>query len=100
MTSTALACTVKNYLRVVENLTADLRIYTKGNSSDEELSPEGDKPLEDNSDKKNITTPESLATAKEFFHPMEDKAHYPSNSRCEQKVGFLFVLSLPNHVEE
>lgn len=25
MTSTALACTVKNYLRVVENLTADLR---------------------------------------------------------------------------
>ena len=26
MTSTALACTVKNYLRVVENLTADLRI--------------------------------------------------------------------------
>ena len=42
-------------------------IYTKGNSSDEELSPEGDKPLEDNSDKKNIVTPESLATAKEFF---------------------------------
>lgn len=28
MTSTALACTVKNYLRVVENLTADLRIKT------------------------------------------------------------------------
>ena len=26
MTSTALACTVKNYLRVVENLTADLRV--------------------------------------------------------------------------
>ena len=50
-------------------------IYTKGNSSDEELSPEGDKPLEDNSDKKNITTPESLATAKEFFHLInEDSA--------------------------
>ena len=40
MTSTALACTVKNYLRVVENLTADLRVknnvlyaynYDKGN---------------------------------------------------------------------
>ena len=31
MTSTALACTVKNYLRVVENLTADLRDnYKKG----------------------------------------------------------------------
>ena len=29
MTSTALACTVKNYLRVVENLTADLRIDIK-----------------------------------------------------------------------
>ena len=29
MTSTALACTVKNYLRVVENLTADLRKYKK-----------------------------------------------------------------------
>ena len=28
MTSTALACTVKNYLRVVENLTADLRYNT------------------------------------------------------------------------
>lgn len=50
-------------------------IYTKGNSSDEELSPEGDKPLEDNSDKKNIVTPESLATAKEFFHLInEDSA--------------------------
>lgn len=50
-------------------------IYNKGNSSDEELSPEGDKPLEDNSDKKNIVTPESLATAKEFFHLInEDSA--------------------------
>ena len=29
MTSTALACTVKNYLRVVENLTADLRYNRK-----------------------------------------------------------------------
>ena len=29
MTSTALACTVKNYLRVVENLTADLRLNKK-----------------------------------------------------------------------
>ena len=30
MTSTALACTVKNYLRVVENLTADLRVDENG----------------------------------------------------------------------
>ncbi|WP_299096230.1 hypothetical protein [uncultured Bacteroides sp.] len=43
-------------------------IYTKGDSSDEEASPEGDTPLEDNSSKKNIVTPESLAAAKEFFH--------------------------------
>lgn len=50
-------------------------IYNKGNSSDEELLAEGDKPLEDNSDKKNIVTPESLATAKEFFHLInEDSA--------------------------
>jgi hypothetical protein len=41
---------------------------TKGSSSDEKASPEGDIPLEDNSSKKNIVTPESLATAKEFFH--------------------------------
>ena len=33
MTSTALACTVKNYLRVVENLTADLRVYLNSESS-------------------------------------------------------------------
>lgn len=41
---------------------------TKGSSSDEKASPEGDIPLEDNSSKKNIVTPESLAAAKEFFH--------------------------------
>ena len=41
---------------------------TKGSSSNEKASPEGDIPLEDNSSKKNIVTPESLAAAKEFFH--------------------------------
>ena len=41
---------------------------TKGSSSDEKASPKGDIPLEDNSSKKNIVTPESLAAAKEFFH--------------------------------
>lgn len=40
----------------------------KGSSSDEKASPKGDIPLEDNSSKKNIVTPESLAAAKEFFH--------------------------------
>lgn len=50
-------------------------IYTKGSSSSEELSPTGDTPLDDNSDKKNIVTPESLAAAKEFFHLInEDSA--------------------------
>lgn len=43
-------------------------IYTKGDSSEEELSPSGD----DSSGKiptpKNIVTPDSLAAAKEFFH--------------------------------
>ena len=43
-------------------------IYTKGNSSDEELSPEGETTLEDKSSKKDIITEESLAAAKEFFH--------------------------------
>lgn len=41
---------------------------TKGSSSDEKASPEGGIPLEENSSKKNIVTPESLASAKEFFH--------------------------------
>ena len=41
---------------------------TKGSSSDEKASPEGDIPSEDNSSKKNIVTPESIAAAKEFFH--------------------------------
>ncbi len=41
---------------------------SKESSSYEEVSPEGDKPLEEFSDKKNIVTPESLASAKEFFH--------------------------------
>ncbi len=43
-------------------------IYTKGNSSDEEVSPEGEATLEDKSSKKDIITEESLAAAKEFFH--------------------------------
>ena len=41
---------------------------TKGSSSDEKASPEGDIPSEDKSSKKNIVTPESIAAAKEFFH--------------------------------
>ena len=50
-------------------------IYTKGNPSNEGVSPSGDKPLDDNSDKKNIVTPNSLAAAKEFFHLInEDSA--------------------------
>ena len=43
-------------------------IYTKGNSSDEELSPKSEATLEDKSSKKDIITEESLAAAKEFFH--------------------------------
>lgn len=43
-------------------------IYTKGNSSDEELSPEGEAVENNSSSKKIIVTPESLAAAKEFFH--------------------------------
>ena len=43
-------------------------IYTKGNSSNEEVSPTGDTPIDDISSKKNIVTDESLAAAKEFFH--------------------------------
>ena len=50
-------------------------IYTKGNPSNEGVSPSGDKPLDDNSDKKNIVTPNSLVAAKEFFHLInEDSA--------------------------
>lgn len=59
----------------VDNNIYNININTKGNSSDEEVSPEGDKPLEAFSDKKNIVTPESLASAKEFFHIInEDSA--------------------------
>lgn len=48
---------------------------SKESSSYEEVSPEGDKLLEVFSDKKNIVTPESLASAKEFFHIInEDSA--------------------------
>lgn len=50
-------------------------IYTKGNSSDEELSPEGEAVENSSSSQKNIVTPESLAAAKEFFHLInEDSA--------------------------
>ena len=43
-------------------------IYTKGDSSNEELSPTGDTEPTADSSKENIVTPESLAAAKEFFH--------------------------------
>ena len=43
-------------------------IYTKGDSSNEELSPIGDEDPTSDSSKENIVTPESLAAAKEFFH--------------------------------
>lgn len=50
-------------------------IYTKGDSSNEELSPAGDAAGEDKSSNENIVTPESLAAAKEFFHLInEDNA--------------------------
>lgn len=43
-------------------------IHTKGNPSDEELSPQGEKVSDVIPDKKNIVTADSLAAAKEFFH--------------------------------
>ena len=41
---------------------------TKGDSSEEELSPSGDEPSDKIPTQKNIVTPDSLAAAKEFFH--------------------------------
>lgn len=49
-------------------------IYTKGNSSNEELSPTGEAPSKNFSSKINIVTPESLATAKEFFHLINENS--------------------------
>lgn len=49
-------------------------IYTKGNSSNEELSPTGEAPSKNFSSKTNIVTPESLATAKEFFHLINENS--------------------------
>lgn len=43
-------------------------IYTKGDSSNEVLSPQGESTSTEDSSKKNITTEDSLAAAKEFFH--------------------------------
>lgn len=43
-------------------------IILKGVLLTKKHSPEGDIPSEDNSSKKNIVTPESIAAAKEFFH--------------------------------
>lgn len=43
-------------------------IYTKGDSSNEVLSLQGENTSTENSSKKNITTEDSLAAAKEFFH--------------------------------
>lgn len=66
--------------KLPSKMQSDNNIYninniSKESSSDEEVSPEGDKPLEAFSDKKNIVTPESLASAKEFFHLInEDSA--------------------------
>jgi len=59
----------------VDNNIYNINNISKESSSDEEVSPEGDKPLEAFSDKKNIVTPESLASAKKFFHLInEDSA--------------------------
>lgn len=49
-------------------------IYTKGNSSNEELLPTGEAPSKNLSSKTNIVTPESLATAKEFFHLINENS--------------------------
>lgn len=58
-----------------DNIYNNIYNISKESSSYEEVSPEGDKPLEAFSDKKNIVTPESLASAKEFFHLInEDSA--------------------------
>lgn len=69
-----------------EILPQDNNIYniSKENSSVEEVSPEGDKPLDDLSDKKNIVTDESLAAAKDFFHII--------NETPEQKAQVLTPL--------
>ena len=51
---------------VVDNIYNN--IYTKGSSSDEELSPISEPPSKNFPSKKDIVTPESLAAAKDFFH--------------------------------